>query len=436
MSFSFIFKNFIFLLRTLSFSSIFLGLTYILRFILTFSLVKILSPTEFGYFSWVMTAFLFLSTLNLNGLDNFSLRKVAELKSSNPEDIGNFQKFAQKKVFFNSFFIFIFLFLIFFISINTDYFGQMSYQFLVLATFGLALPFSSFVMINSSNLRVINSPRLAQIGDSFLQPLFLILFLLIIFLLIEIQLNAFKVILLTISSWILSFFFSFYFYRKLAFRSPNNLIKKEKLLEWKFSANAIMIGVFGWSILSKSDVLILGFFVEASELSSYFVSLRIAELMLFFPSVATYVWSGRIANLYYENKIDEAQKLIKFISRLCFSVSIFLFSIGFLFSSEILYLFNESFSKNVTVFRLALFSYLIISSVGILGHLLLIIGEESFLAKIQWVLGIIFSICISISALNFGLIGSVITFGIFQIIVNILMISRLRVKTGLSSHPF
>ena len=88
--------------KVLSFSSFFLGLTYLVRFLLTFALTRLLSPEEFGYYSWIMSTFMFLSTLNLQGLDNYSLRKIAEFKNQ-PENLSNqFQLFCRETILKNS----------------------------------------------------------------------------------------------------------------------------------------------------------------------------------------------------------------------------------------------------------------------------------------------------------------------------------------------
>ena len=422
--------------KVLSFSSFFLGLTYLVRFLLTFALTRLLSPEEFGYYSWIMSTFMFLSTLNLQGLDNYSLRKIAEFKNQ-PENLSNqFQLFCRETILKNSVWNLIFLTFVLYLGLKTNFFGEMSLNFILLAILGLALPFSSLTMVNSANLRVNEYTRVAQLGDSFIQSFSFVCMVWIIYFVFQFNLTIYTVIFLSISSWVISFLFTNFFYHKYSLNGVRTSSKIDNPLEWKKESLQIMSGVFGWVLLSRSDVFILGFFVDSSELSSYFISLRIAELMLFIPTVATYIWSGRVSNLYYQNNISETQKILRLASRLCFTSSCAIFSVGYLFSFEILNFFGESYAKDISILRWSLFSYLIISSVGIVGPMLLIAGQHKFFALLQWTLGIMFMICMSLIAPIYGTKGGVILFCIFQLLVTIIMVLRLKKVSRLLTSPF
>ena len=419
------------ILKILSFRSFFLALTYIVRFLLTFSLVRILSQEDFGYYSWVMSTIMLFSTLNIQGLDNYTLRKIAELKHDSKEKTMRFQYFVRSTILKNSAWNLVFLFFIFLIVQNTELLGDMSINFSLLAIYALSLPFSSLTMVNASTLRVNDYPRIAQIGDSFIQSSSLVVLVLFTFYFLEVNLSTYYIIYLSICSWVISFLFTSYFHRK--FNLPSKSFGKTSPSEWKKESLQIMLGVFGWVILSRGDVFILGFFVPSSELSSYFVSLRIAEVMLFLPSVCTYIWAGRVSNLFHEGNLIETQRILKLSSRLSFAMSFILFAFGYFFSTEILNIFGEFYSTNTSILRWSLFSYLIISAVGIVGPMLLIVGQQKFLAILQWSLGLSFMICIIIIAPIYGIQGGVMLFCFFQLLASFMMVLKLKKITTLST---
>ena len=76
-------------LRLISLSSAYLGLSYILRFILTITMARLLTSTDLGIYSWALTAFGLLSIFINFGQDNFLLRKIPEYKTSDEKVLSN-----------------------------------------------------------------------------------------------------------------------------------------------------------------------------------------------------------------------------------------------------------------------------------------------------------------------------------------------------------
>ena len=60
------------LIKLISSSSIILGVSFILRFALTFALAKLLSAAELGIYSWAVTVFGILGIITNFGLDFFT----------------------------------------------------------------------------------------------------------------------------------------------------------------------------------------------------------------------------------------------------------------------------------------------------------------------------------------------------------------------------
>ena len=70
------------LFKLVSVSSIILGFSFILRFLLTIALAKYLSASQLGIYSWAVTAFGITGIIANFGLDFFLIRKIPEYRNS------------------------------------------------------------------------------------------------------------------------------------------------------------------------------------------------------------------------------------------------------------------------------------------------------------------------------------------------------------------
>ena len=243
-----------------------------------------------------------------------------------------------------------------------------------------------------------------------------------------------KILFINLVSWMIVFLYSIFMIRKKTevdwiHSSFDNYTYDKK--EWRMSAGTIMISILGWSILGRSDVVFLALFVPSAEVASYFICMRIAELLTFFSTVSFYLWSGEISNLYHQDRMIDVQKLLTRSTGICL-ISCFIAAIlGLIFSAEILGFINPGYNQYALTLKICLIGFFISGSAGILNPMLYVAGEEKFLAKSQWIIGMLFLSMIFLLVPKMGINGCALAFLICQIIYVIVLSIQLKMKTGL-----
>ena len=76
-----------------------------------------------------------------------------------------------------------------------------------------------------------------------------------------------------------------------------------------------------------------------------------------------------------------------------------------------------------------------IGSVGMINPILYILGEQDYLAKVQWAVGLIFLILILCTVPYYGIKGCLFSFGICKLLYIYFLITKLKNKYKLSIFP-
>jgi O-antigen/teichoic acid export membrane protein len=211
--------------------------------------------------------------------------------------------------------------------------------------------------------------------------------------------------------------------------------RKNDRRAWRKDSREIVLGVFGWSLLGRSDVLLLAFLVSPSEVGTYFLCIRLAEILIFFSSVSFYIWGGEISNQIQKNNLKEVQNVLRKASRLCISTTFIIASLAWYFAEELLKFINESYVGDVHLFKLALLVFFFKGSAGILPDIFYLLAQQKFLAKLQWALGLSFFALILITVPSYGLEGCLVSFAFCQIVYIVILNVRLITKHKLSFLP-
>jgi O-antigen/teichoic acid export membrane protein len=425
------------LFRLISASAIILGVSFLLRFLLTFALARILMPDQLGIYSWSVTAFGIAGIVTNFGLDFFLIRKIPEYKNSMVSMVSNVIEHTKKQVNTNTILI---ISIILPISYFSPYYfeGASQYNFELMAIV-FALPFAAYLMIYSTSIRAYEFPLTGQFIESILQTAILLLVIYFGFIVfsdsIPKELLTLYLVGFFVFSWVISCLISNKIFSKHIKLSNSIEPSKNNTKTWRKDSATIMLGVLGWSFLGRSDVFLLGFLVNPSEVGAYFLCLRLAETLMFFSTVSYYVWGAEISNLIQNSDFESSQIILRKSSRLCIlTTSIMTFTFWSL-SEEILFFINDSYVKFDYLLKVALIVFFIKGAAGMLPSLYYILGEQDFLAKFQWALGLFFVTLIFVLVPFYGLIGCLIAFAFCQSLYVVILGVRLKIKYGLSILP-
>ena len=244
------------LFKSISVSSFYLVISYILRFSLTYFIARAVSVGEMGIYSWAITAFGVLSIIIIFGQDFFLLKRIPEY-ANNKRKLKQVLGFSLKIIFFLSL---ISILIIFASSLFFQKYSEIAYiEGLIILSF--ALPMASLNLINCIVLRTNDRPLLSQVCESLIQPAILIFLIIISYYLLEIQLNSFDLFYFNLIGWVVCITFSLYFLKGFYKTTFPLFLHNNDSHAWKKDSSNIFSGVLAWSFRT-SDVLILAFFVN------------------------------------------------------------------------------------------------------------------------------------------------------------------------------
>ncbi len=426
------------LFKLVSVSSIILGFSFILRFLLTIALAKYLSASQLGIYSWAVTAFGITGIIANFGLDFFLIRKIPEYRNSLNGMVQTVINHTKKQAGINSLLLILLIIPISFFSSYLFDGAKLYNTELIIIIF--ALPFAAFSLINTTSLRAFDLPIRAQFIESILQTGVLLFIVYIAFGFfgnsIPDDLSTVFLVFIFVFSWVLSLIFSHFEFKKHITTEIPLEPSQGDVKEWRMDQSTIVFGVLGWSFLGRSDVFLLAFLVSPAEVGAYFICLRLAEIVTFFSTVSYYVWGGEISNMIQSNKLYEAQVILRKSSQLCIITTLVITIIAGLFTEEILYLVNERYLEYSNIFKGALFVFFIKGASGMLNPMYYILGDQTFLAKLQWALGLFFTGLVVTTVPVYGLEGCILSFAICEILYVIILLIRLQTKHNLSLSPF
>lgn len=222
------------------------------------------------------------------------------------------------------------------------------------------------------------------------------------------------------------------------------VIKKEKIINFKFkkinlkkyfgfSTPLLFIGLL-YFLISHVDILMLGYFLESSDVGIYSVSVRIARMAVFLLSATNTIFGPTISELTEKKQFKNLEKLLKSITKI-----ILVFSLNFLFfviiyNQEILSIFGSEYIIGGLVLIILTFGQFINAAVGPTGTILIMSGKQNyevFNSIAIFILNIILNI---ILIPQLGISGAAIATASSIIIINIFKVVEVFILYKL--HPY
>ena len=409
-------------------SAFILGLSYVVRFLLTICIANILNQSNFGEYSWGISALSWCVVLIHYGCDYFLLNKLALYKEGSQLTLVRVIIFTEKRIK-NNYGILITTILILSLLIShVKAFDNYLIPLFILAT---STVFSGLSLVNAVILRTYDNIVISQFIENLSQSFLLLMILGIVSYLANFQLSIEAIAAFYSFSWFLTYLLSkCYRRKKINLNTASNQTSPPDA-NWTKDRNYIVIGIIGWILLGRSDVVLLAFFVTPEEIALYFVALRLGEVLLFPSTLAYYYWSSKISLAINQQKIKEAQSIIRRTTIFCCLCSAALFILSVIFLEPIVRLFGLNPEQLPWLYLLFLTVFLIKASSGLLRPLFYILNDNKYFAKVQWGIGALFAVTFIIITHIYGIIGGATLFAMSEIIFIIILMFRLNVRHGL-----
>lgn len=227
-----------------------------------------------------------------------------------------------------------------------------------------------------------------------------------VFATIFISINTLKVIFLIILGYfittqdlpiyiiLMSFFFLFVFSTIFLFNTKydngaNNLVKREKERRIRLFALPMFFTSASAILISTTDILILGYYLDESQVAIYYVSNRLSNLITFMLFAVNGVSAGRFSALYAKKEFSKLRNSSKNSILIIFAFALPVTLIYIFFGKLILSIFGDTFIIGYTALIILSLGKLVYAAIGSAGWLLAMTGNQKLYCIIAFTGGII-----------------------------------------------
>ena len=410
------------------------SLGVLLLFGFTLFITNFFTAENVGRYDFVRSALMVLGGLALMGTNQSIIYYSGLLKAR--KSIESIRAVYSKmiKIICVLSFIVLALYIVFFSQEKVNEFFNNEESFSLLLKSILTLVFFALTMLNIDTIRALQKTVLSEIYRSLFRylPVFFLAAVLLKFnqqaYLVEAYLTGFV---------LLSFFSSVRVYKIFkTLQKPNKKSESFSMHEIFKTSAPMALSAIAYFIMQSIDIIILSIYEGFDQIAYYSVSVKLAMVTTLALMSVNIVIAPRIAEIYEKQNLQDMQQLIKHSTRIIFFISLFVLSILFLFSKEILSLFGPDYIKanQALLFLLAAQFFNAVSGPGAIY--LNMTGRQKTLNKIL-ILGLIINISLNfyfipVEGINGAAKATLVSLIIWNAITTLLVYSKDKIKIFLT----
>ena len=410
------------------------SLGVLLLFGFTLFITNFFTAENVGRYDFVRSALMVLGGLALMGTNQSIIYYSGLLKAR--KSIESIRAVYSKmiKIICVLSFIILALYVVFFSQERVNEVFNNEESFYLLLKSILTLFFFALTMLNIDTIRALQKTVLSEIYRSLFRylPVFFLAVVLLKFnqqaYLVEAYLTGFV---------LLSFFSSVRVYKIFkTLQNPNNKSERFSMHEIFKTSAPMALSAIAYFIMQSIDIIILSIYEGFDQIAYYSVSVKLAMVTTLALMSVNIVIAPRIAEIYEKQNLQDMQQLIKHSTRIIFFISLFVLSILFVFSQEILSLFGPDYIKanQALLFLLAAQFFNAVSGPGAIY--LNMTGRQKTLNKIL-ILGLIINISLNfyfipVEGINGAAKATLVSLIIWNAITTLLVYSKDKIKIFLT----
>ena len=410
------------------------SLGVLLLFGFTLFITNFFTAENVGRYDFVRSALMVLGGLALMGTNQSIIYYSGLLKAR--KSIESIRAVYSKmiKIICVLSFIVLALYIVFFSQEKVNEFFNNEESFSLLLKSILTLVFFALTMLNIDTIRALQKTVLSEIYRSLFRylPVFFLAAVLLKFnqqaYLVEAYLTGFV---------LLSFFSSVRVYKIFkTLQKPNKKSESFSMHDIFKTSAPMALSAIAYFIMQSIDIIILSIYEGFDQIAYYSVSVKLAMVTTLALMSVNIVIAPRIAEIYEKQNLQDMQQLIKHSTRIIFFISLFVLSILFLFSQEILSLFGPDYIKanQALLFLLAAQFFNAVSGPGAIY--LNMTGRQKTLNKIL-ILGLIINISLNfyfipVEGINGAAKATLVSLIIWNAITTLLVYSKDKIKIFLT----
>ncbi|MDC0357743.1 flippase [Oligoflexia bacterium] len=308
--------------------------------------------------------------------------------------------------------------------------GGLFYVFLLGA---LLLPIWSLANLRQATLRALKQIAYARFPDMVVRPLVLALLVGLLWWGTQAQITATFGMAAHVIAVFTAFLVSTYFLKKILPTQVSEHEPQEHARLWLTTAAALMFVSGMHIVLNEIDKIMLGLMIDVDAVGVYSIAARISVLMLFGLQSINTIAAPMISELYASKSIDEFQKFVSKVAKWIAVVSLPMLLIIIFFGQFILGLFGEAFQIAYVPLLLLALGQLVNMSVGPVGFLLTMTGNEKVQLRIL-IVTLIVNIALNLPAIYyFGINGAAFATSFSIALRNIMAWNKSKALLGVDS---
>jgi len=200
-----------------------------------------------------------------------------------------------------------------------------------------------------------------------------------------------------------------------------------------FAAAAIGMGALDF-LVSQADKILLGLYLNPTLVGIYVVASTLSALIPLILQSVNQIFAPVIADLHAQNRRDVLERLFQTLTKWVLGLSLPLSFVVIAFALPLMRIFGRGFESGWPVLVIGVVGQIVNCSVGSVGYLLLMSGNQRRLIRVQFVMvGISLLINITLIPL-LGVVGAALASSLVNVISNFW--NLLQVKQALGIFPY
>ncbi|MBN1558895.1 flippase [candidate division KSB1 bacterium] len=388
-----------------------------LLFLSQVALARLCGAEQYGFYAYALSWLTILSILAILGFDTSLLRFIPEYLVKS--DWGRLRGIIRTSFVYSAI-----------VSVCISVVGIAAIWFLrakitaewiaPLCIMLCALPFYAFTVIRQAALRAFKHVVLAELPESVLRPILLVLTAMLFAHLGAV--DATRAWLSQLIAILIAFVLgSVLLLQRMPRASGQSTIHYDDRL-WLTTSMPMLLMSSMNIVLSQASIVILGFYRSSEEIAVFSAATRIVILATFILMAINSIAAPMISELYYANKRQELQSILRFSAK---GIAVFTTLTSLLIvvlGRYVLSFFGRDFSDGYAILLVLLAGQTIKSFMGPASFLLNLTGHHNLTAK---VMGIAVAVCIVLNVVLipiWGVWGAALASGVTMALWNLTLV--------------
>lgn len=404
-----------------------------LMFVTHMILARALGASSYGNFVYAMTWLTILSLFGILGLDNASLRFVAEYNGT--RKWGMLKGFVERSGQFS-------LVMSVFVALSAAgvlWLIRDKIELELATSLWVAfmiLPLYSLLEIRVAGLRALKHVAKSQFAGQILRPFVFLCGLGVIYFVSGEVLNASTAMAINLVGFAAALLFVVVLFNKALSKDAVDSVPEYMTKTWTRVALPMLLMNAMLQTENQADIIIIGFFLDSDQIGIYAAAKKISLLVAFGYYAVNAIAAPMIAEMWHQDRKKELQRMLTLaawgISAFTLPVSL----IMIIFGKQILGLFGPEFTAAYWPLVILSGGQIINSMVGSVGALMIMTGHQKN-ALIIIAVSMVSNIALSLLLIPaFAIIGAAIAMSMSLIIWNILMFVYVIKNIGLDPSIF